>query len=305
MRYVERIEHIKLPLIKEYLKTIRSLAGQGRNYYHKYLIIPLSSWSLVSVEDELPDLERDIQVYSKLMDYQKLASSYKRAICRSVERDQFDLTVPGQMCMNFLKAMQESVDLAGQIESIQFVNLLRKPFTDYSQIEYKRVNTRFRKELARSGSEETIVAALETISREREEQISAERHLSQKLIADLKRKLPSGRVPELKRDVISYLLRTATPHVPELHREADPVIDEIEKRFHGFRKEVYESVAVIIYREVMKTIKAGEIKRAVLLISKYTVLFRGDPQTPHYHELDAFEKMFFEIIDRKNLWESV
>lgn len=302
---MEKIEKIKLPLIKEYLKTIRSLAGQGRNYYHKYLIVPLSSWTSVPVDGELEEMMRDIKVFTKLKDFKRLAAVYKRSICRSVEKDQFDLTIPGKLCMEFLKQMQESVDLANSLESLQLINILRKPFWDYSAIEYKQMNNRFQDELASSASEERLLSALKTISQEEQEQIKAEKALSQKLAAEFKRKVGKLPIAVLRHDAISYLLRVATPNNPQLHLELDPLIERIETSQPGFRREVYETVAVLIYREVMKTIKSGDIRKTVILISKYTVLFRGDPATPHYQELDAFEKMFFAIIDKKNLWEHV
>jgi hypothetical protein len=207
--------------------------------------------------------------------------------------------------MDFLKEIQESLALSQQIEPLQFVNLLRKPFTDYSKIEYDKMNNRFQSDLSNQTFDEKIVQALATISQEEAAVITAELTLAEDLLDKLKNSLKLKKLPEIRKECVSYLLRVSTPHVPELHKKLDPVLKKIEKMVPGFMHEIYETVAVLIYREIMRSIQLSDIKKTVILISKYTVLFRGDPSTPHFHEVDAFEKMFFNIIEKKNLWDNV
>ena len=66
-----------------------------------------------------------------------------------------------------------------------------------------------------------------------------------------------------------------------------------------------DSAAIIIYHEILKSIKEHDLNRAVKFISKYAILFRGNPDTPNFQEVDSFEKKLFQIIDKKNLWESL
>lgn len=302
---LQKIEQIKLPLIKDYLKIVRSLAGQGRNYYQKYLIVPLSSWSRVTPSDELQDLMQDIAVFRKISDHEKLAPLYKKALIRSVAKDQFDLSIPGKLLLAYLRDMEENIDLANKLESVQLVNLLQKPFSDYSGIEYRSINSKFERDLSASESDPSLVAALERMQDEHEAKLKEEQKLSEKLIQGIRADFHKISESELKKEIISYIVKVASPNIPDLHRGVDPILLAMEKKLKGVKKEIYDSVAVIIYREIVNAIKSNDLKKALILISKYTVIFRGDPSTPWYNEVDAFERIFFSIIEKKNLWDSL
>jgi len=43
----------------------------------------------------------------------------------------------------------------------------------------------------------------------------------------------------------------------------------------------------------------------VKLISKYAVIFKGDPDTHYYNEISTFEKKFYDIIEERNLWDKI
>ncbi len=66
-----------------------------------------------------------------------------------------------------------------------------------------------------------------------------------------------------------------------------------------------DTTAIIIYHEILKCIKETKLDKAVKYIGKFTVLFRGDPTTPNFYEVDIFEKKLFQIIDQKNLWDKL
>ncbi|MDA3901627.1 MAG: hypothetical protein PF637_14045 [Spirochaetes bacterium] len=300
---MKHIEQIKLPLIKGYIKTIKSLAGQGRNFYHKFLVIPLSSWNSHSNSYDLDELQKEIEVGRSIPDIEKLAVSYKRALIRSVAKDQFDLTLPGKLSINYLLDIQNSIDLANRIESLQFVNILHKPFLDYSQIEYRSMNTRFQQELDTIDKRDDLIQAISRMKSDEAEQLRSERERSSKLVDAIGRRLIKLNTADIRKHIIAYLISVASPAIPELHYDIDPIIEKIERMNHGYRKELFDSVAVIIYRELMNAVKNSDLKKALRLISKFTVLFRGDPNTPHYTEVDAFEKIFFSIIEKKNLWD--
>ncbi|HRX15710.1 MAG TPA: hypothetical protein P5123_05320 [Spirochaetota bacterium] len=302
---MEQIEKIKLPLIKDYIKTIKSLAGQGRNYYHKFLVIPLSSWSSHPVDYELSDLQKEIEEGRSIPDIEKIAVSYKRALIRSVAKDQFDLTLPGKLSISYLLDIQNSIDLANRMESLQFVNLLRKPFTDYSRIEYNSMNTRFRQELDSIQDNGELIESISKLKSDEEEKLKFELDRSEKMVCAIKSRLNQLDASDIRKHIIAYLISTASPSMPRLHKDIDPVIDKIGRLHRGYKKEIYDSVAVIIYRELMAAVKKSDLRKAILLISKFTVLFRGNPGTPHFEEVDAFEKIFFSIIEKKNLWDLI
>ncbi len=91
--------------------------------------------------------------------------------------------------------------------------------------------------------------------------------------------------------------------MPNRHTSIHEVVAPLELKNKNFMKEVMDSAAVFIYHEILKAIKANNLVQAVKHIGKYAVLFRGNPETPNYREVDSFEKRFFQIIEERNLWD--
>jgi len=294
------IDQIKYSHVSEYQRIIRSLADQGRNYYYKYLISPISAWTTIKPEEPLDYFYGRIQEARMTKDYLKIAEFYKKAISRATASDQLDLSIPGNICLDFIKEIELNTKVAESIPAIEFFNILYKPFKDYSEFEYISLNRKFQAKIEQTGKEE----AENLIARKHDD--SAINNEDQKsLLSQLKEKIFKKNPVEAKKEIISFLLKFSSPDKPELHKITDSLFNEIENLNKGFKKDCYDAVAVIIYRELMKTIKTSQYKKAVVLIAKYTVLFRGNPNTPYYHEIDQFEKLFISLIEKNDLWELI
>ncbi len=296
-----RIQVIRPALIDNYIRIIRNLAQRGRNSYQDFFIQPLSNWSKSAPVEPMDKLLTLIDNAENKKSAQ-LSFLYKMAIIRSVAPDQFNLSLTGNISINFLKQMREK-PVSVSDEAIEFVNILRPPFRDYSEKEFIRMNKKFEDEISTADSVE--VEKLIDIREVRDKENTLMKELSERAVDEIKIKSRQISVVETKRHLIAYLLKFSDPAAPDRHIPVYKLFHEIEYNNPGIEKDVLDSTAVIIYHEILNSIKKGDLTKAVKYISKYTVLFRGNPNTPNYEEVDSFEKKFFEIIEKRNLWDKI
>jgi hypothetical protein len=296
----DNITTIRSPLIDNFTRIIQSLAKRGRNVYHEYLVDPLSQWSdTVPVEpiDRLVSLlEQARKSGSK-----KIPLLYKMSLVKSVAPDQFDLAIPGNLSLGFLKSMKEEPRITSSDEALEFVNLLKNGFKTYSDREFIRMNRKFEQEIA-----EVSEVEVEKLIKAHEGEEEKNRQIDEQsgaALEEIRSTVGRGSLPDIKRAIIVYLLKFSDPLMPNRHYAVDGTIDRMEHRHASFRKELMDSTAVIIYHEILKAITDNRLEDAVKYIGKYAVLFRGNPDTPNYREVDSFEKKFFQIIEERNLWD--
>jgi hypothetical protein len=298
----EMISTIRSPLIDNFLRIIQSLAKQGRNTYHQYLIDPLSGWSS-SVPAEPMDKLMSLLEQARADRSKKLSLLYKMSIIKAVAPDQFDLSLPGNLSMSFLKSMKEEQRVALSDEAVEFVNVLRDPFKEYADKEFIRMNKKFEEEISTAD-----VVEVEKLIKAHEGEEAASREIdeqSARALSRIRDMIRSAPVPDIKREVIVYLLKYADPSMPNRHLAINKVIAPLELKNQSFMIEVMDSAAVIIYHEILNSIKDNDLLKAVKNIGTYAILFRGNPETPNYREVDSFEKKFFKLIDDRNLWDRI
>jgi hypothetical protein len=298
----ENIITIRSPLIDNYTRIIQSLAKRGRNLYHQYLVDPLSRWS-ESVPVEPIDKLVSLLEQARNSGSKKLPLLYKMSLVKSVAPDQFDLTVPGNLSLGFLKTMKDEPRVTDSSEALEFVNLLKDGFKLYSDREFVRMNKKFEQEIAEVSEVEVekLIKAHEG-EEERNRQYDEQSGVALEAIRNI---VGTGNQADIKRAIIVYLLKFSDPSMPNRHYAIDGTIDRLEHKFASFRKEVMDSAAVIIYHEILKAITDNRLEDAVKYIGKYAVVFRGNPDTPNYREVDSFEKKFFQIIEERNLWDKL
>jgi hypothetical protein len=296
----EPIIAIRSPLVDNYTRIIQSLANRGRNYYHQYLIDPLSRWS-PAVPAESVDKLMALLDKAKSEKSKKVPLLYKMAIVKSVAPDQFDMSLPGNISLNFLKSMKEEPRVTESDEAREFVNVLRDPFKEYSDKEFVRMNKKFEEEISSAGEIE-----VEKLIKAHEGEEAENRKINEECreaLGKIREMRRTADVPDIKRAVIVYLLKYSDPAMPNRHLGIHEVVAPLELKNKNFMKEAMDSAAVIIYHEILKAIKAHNLIQAVKNIGKFAVLFRGNPETPNYREVDSFEKKFFQIIEERNLWD--
>jgi hypothetical protein len=292
---------IRLPLINNYVRIIKNLASRGRSVYLDYLIRPLASWSDEVPEQGLDKLIRLLQHEKRKYNSDDLPVMFKKTIIKSVASIQPDLSLTGNLCLDFLHEMRHRYEVSSSREAHQFVKILHEPFSIFSDKEFRRMNSKFREEV--SSSDPGEIQELLALQRTAGDASTKEKEQARRLISAITEGMESKMISELKKEVVAYLLKIATPSAPELHAEIDPLLTKIELNHPGFIKEVYDSAAIYIYHEIIKSIRENNLKRAVALIAQYAVLFRGNPSTPNALEVGSFEKILFDLIEKKKLWD--
>ncbi len=296
------ITGISVSLIDNYIRIIQSIAESGRDNYQQYLIQPLSCWSSKIPGESMETLLSMIKV-----DENKLSSRlpfvYKMAIVKSVAPDQFDLSISGKISKRFLRQMKEIPSLLASNEAMEFIKLLDKPFKEYSEIEFRKMNMQFEKEMS-----EAEIVEVENLLKIMEGKEKHNAKIEEELIATLVRieqAVCSGEREVIRKEVISAILKFSDPAAPDRHLRILEVLDSPSNTERLLKKEIMDAIAVHIYQNTLQSIRNGKLDATLKYISKYAVLFRGNPSTPHFYEVDMFEKKFFEIIEKKNLWDSI
>ena len=143
----DNITTIRSPLIDNYTRIIQSLAKHGRNVYHEYLVTPLTRWSPAVPAEPMEKLISLLEQASK-SGSKKIPLLYKMSLVKSVAPDQFDLSIPGNLSIGFLKSMKDQPRVTASDEAIEFVNLLKDGFKTYSDREFVRMNRKFEQEMS-------------------------------------------------------------------------------------------------------------------------------------------------------------
>ncbi len=284
--------------INEFINTIRRLARSGRSGYNNYLIKPLTTWG-DPAGDDFNNLKTRINIERRRQSPYDLPQLFKKAIIKSVAPDQFDLTETGTLCLDFLKEMKKHSIITQSGESGEFFMLLGEPFRLFRESEFKQASAVFTEGIMTA--EDSAVVKL--MKRGEDPQYINMKSESDAAIEEIK-KILNEEGNKFRAPSIHYLIKTANPGFPDLHRDLQTLFSRAGLPEQTY-SEILKATAVVIYHEIIKSVKEGSLKRAVSLISKYTVLFRGKSDTPHYMEVDNFEKNLFSVIEKKNLWDAI
>ncbi len=296
------ITAIRPALVDNYIRIIRNLAQKGRNSYQEFFIQPLSRWEAPQTAESLEKLTALINRHLASKN-EKLPMLFKTALAKSVGPDQLDLTRTGNIAIEFLKAMKSIDRVAMSAEALDFVNILREPFKKFSDLEFRRMNRKFEEEI--HTADEGVVENLVKIKSGTTPEDQIVDRMSKESIREILDHYNRKQINKVRQLSIKYLMKFADPAVPNRHEAICPLLDRLDLRYDNFRREVLDAAAVVIYHEILKAIRSNQLDMAIQFISKYTVLFRGNPKTPNYKEVDSFEKKFYEIIEERNLWDRI
>ena len=186
---------IRLPLINNYIRIIKNLAVRGRSAYQEYLIRPLGAWSDLVPQEGLEKLIRLLKHEKRKHSSYDLPKIFKKAIIKSVAPDQLDLSLPGNLSIDFLDEMRRRYELSSSSEAHQFVDILRDPFSIFSDKEFRRMNSMFRQTVSSTDPEE--IKALLASQRTAGDATVKEKEHSRELINSITKGLASKDLAEL------------------------------------------------------------------------------------------------------------
>jgi hypothetical protein len=285
---------IEYPLIQNYIRVIRSLAQRGRSAYEQYFVNPLQKWAISSRPLSPREFTRNVDDIPP----EERSPYYQRAITGSLQKDPAQA---GSIAIRFLREMKLYESIRSSTEARDFVSILKDPFREYAEKEFQRMDRRFTEAMEKVNLKEA-----ENLARQRNKGTFPNRDEAWRQAAR-ERSLLRGisDSEDLKNGIIAYLIRFSVPMLAAEGNLADYLFDDLGIDNTAIRGDLMKTTAVIIYHEVLRSIREGDLGKAVRFIGKYAILFRGNPETPYFQEMDTFEKKFLQLVEEKNLWNQI
>ena len=209
----------------------------------------------------------------------------------------------GDAVIFFLGLIEQRPQVAGEKEAGELLALLEGPLLEFRKKQDER-------------SQEIFADALHHLEKEDFKEAFGPVELGvlegQKTLGQNVRMLTEQvRVAERKGDILRCA-RLLSRHIIEFSDSEvydEPEIKKItnrltegEPRFHTILRDM---IAVDIYYRISRGIMQGNVKEAIRGIRKYMHVFEGDPEARFFYEIDRLERVLYDLIKRKDLWDSL
>ncbi len=289
----------------ELIKTIRVLALAGKKKFNKFLYDPLvyGGWErdkahLASTTARLLDkIQEDIKdpAYQNTIPHQ-----CKRLVSQAISES---LSALGDSCIFFLEQMRDIPLLANSEEAREFVFIIEKPLKTFAKETADTNEQRF-EESIQNLSVEDMKEAFETVRLDG----TRKKVYLEKSVHNLYRQVllatKSNNLSRCKKLLTQYIL---TYHESDIYNksEVETLLAALDKREVGFRKNIWDSLAIEIHYSVTRGILEGNAKKAIQGIRKYAYIFEGDPDSKFYFEIDGLERKLYGIIQTKDMMKDL
>ncbi|WP_246047400.1 hypothetical protein [Leptospira ognonensis] len=296
---------IPADLALELIKTIRVLALAGKKNFNKYLYESLvyGGWErdkahLATTASRLMDkIQEDLKdpAYEKTIPHQ-----CKRLISQAIAES---LSALGDSCIFFLEHIREIPLLAKSEEAREFVFIIERPLKTFAKETAETNEKRFEDSIQTLSLDE-MKEAFDTVrldgTRKKVYLEKTIHNLYQQVLLATK----SNNLSRCKKLLSQYIL---TYHETETYNKAEveTLLNALDKREEGFRKNIWDSLAIEIYYSVTRGILEGNAKKAIQGIRKYAYIFEGDPDSKFYFEIDGLERKLYKIIQDKDMMKNL
>lgn len=288
---------------EELIRIIRMLARSGRKFFRQYLTIPLYKANykrLYSMENTSRIMERinkAMQDSSKIRTVGQLA---KRMISQALEESDSAL---GDASIFFLEKMMQHPLVSTSKEAKEFVKVIQTPLNEFQKL-YETKNKKIFEELLISTTKEELVKLIKPVELGKHGKKITLSSESKLLIEKIKIAQKSRDISKCRKLISAYLIRYGDVNLED-RKIIDMIIEAFEKNHPGFKKELNDFIAIQLHYQIIQGVVEKNLKKSINAISKYTFIFRGDPEVKFYHEIDEFEKKLYEIIEKQNLWKDL
>ncbi len=288
---------------EELIRIIRMLARSGKKFFRQYLTIPLYKanykrlYSMESTSRIMERINKAMQDSSKIRTIGQMA---KRMISQALEESDSAL---GDACIFFLEKMMQHPLVSTSKEAKEFVNVIQSPLNEFQQL-YETKNKKIFEELLISTSKEELVKLIKPVELGKHGKKITLSSESKLLIEKIKIAHNARDISKCRKLISAYLIRYGDVNLED-RKIIDMIIEAFEKNHPGFKKELNDFIAIQLHYQIIQGVVEKNLKKSINAISKYTFIFRGDPEVKFYHEIDEFEKKLYEIIEKQNLWKDL
>jgi hypothetical protein len=296
---------LKVPttLAQEYIANIRLLAQSGAVAFSRYLYEPLqyAGWSLDQQGQSARKLMERIEIEAKDPSFlHTIAPKCKRVImCAMREK----LSILGESAVFFLGKMQLHAKISSSPESIEFVEILKEPLSEFQKRTIEKSGTLFKAAIAHIG-QEALQSAMEPVRLDS----SAEKV---KLDGEIKRLYDNiliaskyNNIPKCRKLLSNYIMRYSDSE-DYAKTDVDRLIDAMDKRDEGFAADLKEVIAIELYYKITQGVLDGNVAAAVQGIRKYGYIFEGNAATKYFYDIDKLERILYQMITEKEMWEDL
>jgi hypothetical protein len=292
-------------LALELIKDIRLLALAGKKSFKQYLYEPLAyaGWErdkahLATTAAKIMD---KIQEDAKDIAYEQAIPHHcKRLVSHAISES---LSALGDACIFFLERIQEIPTLAQAEEACDFVLILEGPLKKFAK-QTSAANEQKFEDSIQSLTLDDMKDAFDTVRLDgTRKKVFLEKtihNLYQQVLMATK----SNNLARCRKLLSQYIL---TYHESEIYNksEVETLLTALDKREEGFRKNIWDSLAIEIYYSVTRGILEGNAKKAIQGIRKYAYIFEGDPDSKFYFEIDGLERKLYGIIQTKDMMKDL
>jgi len=303
MQMVESYHSVPATVAEELIKIIRMLARSGRKLFRQYLTQTIYKGNyqrLHSLDKTSKLMERINQALRDPKKVPTIGLTAKKMIAKALEESDSAL---GDACIFFLEKMIENPLVASSKESIEFVHLILPPLKEFQSL-YENQNIKIFEELLLTTQKEELKKIIEPVElgkHGKKIQVSQEAKL---LIERIKIAQKSQDIVKCKKYIATYLIRYGDQNLED-RKVIDSIIEAFDQSYPNFKKELNDFIAIQLHYQILQGVVEKNLKKSITAISKYTHIFRGDPNIKFYHEIDEFEKKLYDIINQKNLWDEL
>ncbi len=275
------------------IRLIRLVAATGKGSFTRFVQAPLieSGWERSHTNESSLRLMQSIN--KSLRDPSRLgtiAPLCKRMVGAALNEGPSSL---GNSILFFLDRMMASAQVAGDRESREMVEILLPPLEKF-QSEQERESSRLFEEGLENLSKEDFRRAFAPAGKESVDLQEIMEERAALLMDRIKGAVQQVDLQSCRTLLAAYLIRHADMENNQ-REEVESIIDSLEAKEAGFRRDMWDYIAVTLHYQIITGISAGELKKTVRGIRKYVHIFQGNPEIKYFEEIDHMEKQLLRI----------
>jgi hypothetical protein len=197
--------------------------------------------------------------------------------------------------------MQVHTKISSSPEAVQFIDILHNPFKSFQTHTAEKSGSLFKAAISRI-DDRTLQSALEPVKLG----TSADKV---KLDSEIKRLYDNiflaskyNNIPKCRRLLSNYIIRYSDDE--EYAKDnVDRLVEAMNKRNQGFADGLKEAIAIELNYRITQGVLNGDVAAAVRGIRKYGYIFEGNSDTKFFYEIDKLERILYQMITEKKMWD--
>jgi hypothetical protein len=294
---------VSVTLAQELIKNVRLLAMSGRDPFKKFLYTPLyeSGWHSDQHNQSARKLMERIDLESGDQSFlHTIAPRCKRLICFAMDEG---LSMLGDASIFFLEKMQLHVKVSTAPESLEFTQIIDEPLSVFHSKNKEISETIFKKAITNI-SPDVLKNAFQPVKLENAAQKVKLDSEIKKLYDHILIASKYHNIPKCRK-LLSTYITNYSDNEEYAKTDVDRLVEALNRREEGFDDDLKNTIAIELYYKITRGVLNGDIGAAIQGIRKYGYIFEGNADTKHFYDIDRLERILYQMITDKGLWEEL